>query len=381
MKVVVICPTILANDAVGNATVEFVGQLRDHGDISVAVIARNSDRTDIECTQVASLGELLLDTAFREADVIVYVFAIYNELFDAMLIGNGHAAQIVRFHNVTPKAFVSLEDQPIVDLSLDQIQNFSSADELWADSQENFEELVRHGMGSDKIHVMPLPVPPLAVALTAEKPARGPLQVVYVGRFVPSKGLEDLISALGMLKRDHKVEFQARLIGSTRHSPVSYLRALRSLIDAEGLNKLVHLEGAVDRKTLADAYRRAHVVATASRHEGFCVPVIEGMAAGCVPVTYANSNLRHIAGGLGRLARTDTPADLSQAMAEIARSLIDRSSETTQRILRVESGRMRITDFDAARIAYVARFSPETCAARIRRQLAPLARGSSAAAA
>ncbi|KPF83587.1 hypothetical protein IP78_01770 [Brevundimonas sp. AAP58] len=344
-------------------------------DAQVTLIARHSDRNDIGVTAVKSLGDMLLNDRFREADVIVYVFAIYNELFDAILIGNGQAAQIVRFHNVTPKALVNDRDRPIVEMSLGQIQNFVSADELWADSQENLEELIRHGIPSEKVRVMPLPVSPLAVATTTDKPSRGPLRIVYVGRFVPSKGLEDLIAALAILRRTHGVAFLARLIGSTRHSPPAYLRRLRRLIETEGLSDLVRIDGAVEAATLGEAYREAHIIATASRHEGFCVPVIEGMAAGCVPVTYANSNLRHISGGLGRLARTDSPVDLAESLADVGRALLNGKKSGAMRVLRVDAGPMAITDFDVARLEHVAQFSPETCAARLRSQLAQRLQG------
>jgi glycosyltransferase involved in cell wall biosynthesis len=369
MNFVIVCPTILENDAVGNATLALAKDLRALPNARVSLIARNSDRDDIGVTQVQSLGDLLLDKDFRAADVIFYAFAIYNELFDAMLVGNGRAAQIVRFHNVTPRAFVSPKDYSVVDRSLGQIQNFSSADEVWADSQENLEELVRHGIDVEKVRVMPLPVSPLAVARTADKSGNAPLRIVFVGRFVASKGLEDLISALAILRRVHGIDFRARLIGSTRHSPPAYLRELCRLIALHDLGDLVRMDGAVGPETLADAYREAHIFATASRHEGFCVPVIEGMAAGCIAVTYSNSNLRHIAGGLGRLARTDSPADLAERLAEVGRALVDPASDEADRLLPVDAGPMSIAAFEAACLEHVARFSPQTCAARVRVQL------------
>lgn len=369
LKIAVICPTILNHDAVGNATQALVDDLRQHDGWEVTLIARNSDRKDGPIVIVRSLGELLLTPAFRHAAVIIYVFAIYNDLFDAMLIGNGHAVQFVRFHNVTPKSFVSESDHDVIDRSLAQIQNFLSADEIWADSHENHDELMRRGISDEKIRIMPLAVEPLVVAAAADKPSSGPLRILYVGRFVQSKGLEDLIDAFGLLKRKGDFDFVARLLGSTRHSPRPYLNRLENMITAQGLQNNIEMGGTVTQTALAEAYRDAHIVVTASRHEGFCVPIIEGMAAGCVPVTYANSNLNHIADGLGLLARENTPQSLANALFVMGRA-VQRSTAGDLASLPLDRGPMTRAGFDEARAAHVAKFAPDVCARRVRERIA-----------
>lgn len=358
-RIVVILPTVLPDDAVGNATRSLIDDLSGIDGAQVTLVARSNDRLDMPFVAVRSLGELLLVPEFLEANIIIYVFAIFSDLFDAMLIGNGHAAQVVRFHNVTPKAFVVESAQQAIEQSINQIQNFKDADEIWADSRENIEELIRHGIDEGVIKNMPLTVELQAKSRLVAKPV-DIIRFVYVGRFVPSKGLEDLIEAFDLVKAQAGFPFQARLMGSTRHSSKTYLEVLKTLISDRGLRDIVLMDGAVSQTELSDAYCKAHVVTTASRHEGFCVPIIEGLSAGCVPVTYANSNLKNISGGLGRLAEHDTPFSLAQALMDIGGGL-HRASD----VLRLESGAVRLEDFDAAAATYVQFFSREVCADRI----------------
>ena len=72
--------------------------------------------------------------------------------------------------------------------------------------------------------------------------------------------------------------------------------------------------GTVDDATWEQLYRRAHILAIPSYHEGFCKPVIEGLRAGCIPVGYASYNLPEIANGLGRMVPTGDVAALTEAL-------------------------------------------------------------------
>jgi hypothetical protein len=100
-----------------------------------------SDFPDVRTRMVGDVADLLLDEDFLAADVIHYNFGIYISLFDAILVGNGRARQIVRFHNITPKCFMSRKDHQIIDRSFRQLENLKCADEIWADSAINAEEL------------------------------------------------------------------------------------------------------------------------------------------------------------------------------------------------------------------------------------------------
>ncbi len=366
-RVVICCPWFFRGDAVGAAARESFLALAGYDRYDVTALWTLNDYDDVSGRFVPDVSALLLDPSFLAADVIIYVFAVYHEYFDSMLIGNGHAKIIVRFHNVTPRKFMPDHLHEVIDRSFAQIQNFRKADEIWADSQENEQELLRQGISADTIKVVPLSVDFPVRRRLSDKPI-GRIELLYIGRFFASKGVLDIVIAADELRRMTRVPFRLTLGGNLRFSDADYVAQIQALIVERNLADIVDFRGTVSHEDLVTLYSRSHIFVTGSRHEGFCVPVIEGLAAGCVPISYAISNLRFIAGGLGRLAHTDTPRSLADALMQTITALAD--SDAVDRTIVLDGGEMNVAAFDAAADAYVAGFTSdrfsETLARRVR---------------
>jgi hypothetical protein len=103
-RVVVVVPVLARHDAVGQAAVDTWRLLNEMPGVEAKILTNFSDRPEIPAEIIGGLPELLLAPTFLAADLIIYHFALHNPLFDALLVGNGHARQVVRFHNVTPAA-------------------------------------------------------------------------------------------------------------------------------------------------------------------------------------------------------------------------------------------------------------------------------------
>jgi glycosyltransferase involved in cell wall biosynthesis len=98
--------------------------------------------------------------------------------------------------------------------------------------------------------------------------------VVAVGRLVPVKRFDVLIDALAEVKI-RMPELHAVVVGE------GYERdALERRIAELGAHGWIALSGRVDDATLLDLYRRAWVVASASRHEGWGMTITEAAACG-----------------------------------------------------------------------------------------------------
>lgn len=370
-RVVVVCPWFYRGDAVGAAARETYIHLKAAVDFEVSALWTVNDYDDVYGHRVDGVADMLLDPLFLDADILIYVFAVYHPLFDAMLISNGHARQIVRFHNVTPKALMPEKHWPVIERSFVQMRNFASADEIWADSRENLEEIERRGLGGPHARIEPLAVH-VPRRMTLATKAGETLNLIYVGRFFGSKGVLDLVEVAGRLRERLTVPFRLRLIGNVRFSDPDYVEDIHRAIAAGGLGEVVEFVGSVSDEALAEAYADSHIFVTGSRHEGFCVPVIESLAAGCLPVSYAVSNLRFIADGLGRLAGAVTP----EALADTVASLADRafgSLPVVGPVVPVDRGDMTPAQFDAAVTAYLAEFTPESFGRRIQARVRALA--------
>jgi glycosyltransferase involved in cell wall biosynthesis len=105
------------------------------------------------------------------------------------------------------------------------------------------------------------------------KRARDPL-VLAVGRLVPVKRFDVLIDALAEVKA-RRPDLRAVIVGE------GYERdALERRIAELGAQDWIALPGRVDAATLLDLYRRAWLLASASRHEGWGMTITEAAACG-----------------------------------------------------------------------------------------------------
>jgi len=100
-----------------------------------------------------------------------------------------------------------------------------------------------------------------------------------VGRIVPSKAQHELVKALWAYRRLYDPAARLHLVGGT--SSFAYLKALRGFVGELGLTEAVRMSGDVSDAALAAYFAAADVYLSLSVHEGFGVPLVEAMAAGC----------------------------------------------------------------------------------------------------
>jgi L-malate glycosyltransferase len=101
--------------------------------------------------------------------------------------------------------------------------------------------------------------------------------------------------------------------------------------------------GPVPDADLAAFYRWADVYVSLSEHEGFCVPLVEAMAANVPVLAYAAGAVPETLGGAGVLF---TPKDLELAAEAMGMLVYDRPFR--QSVL--EGQRRRLLDFAPGRI-------------------------------
>jgi glycosyltransferase involved in cell wall biosynthesis/SAM-dependent methyltransferase len=316
LRAVVVLPVLAKHDAISQAAVDTLRVLEGMGGMEATLLACHNERADIRTRIVPDVAALITASEFLAADLIIYHFGLYNPLFDALLVGNGHGRQVVRFHNVTPAEFVPAEVVPLIERSFAQMANFARADAIWADSRTNALVLNELKYDCPPPQVVPLVVDDLDRHDLADKP-RERIEILFLGRFVPSKGVLDLLQALPLLKPEDLPPLRIRLVGSQTYSDPDYVGAVRTAAAAFGTT--VEFVGTVDDETRNLLLREAHILAIPSYHEGFCRPVIEALRSGCIPVGYAAHNLPDICAGLGRLV---APGDIA-GLAEALRILIE----------------------------------------------------------
>ncbi len=272
---------------------------------------QHADCDDPRVVSVPTVSELIRQSAFQEADIHLFEFGIAYGLFDAVFLLPKPRTGAV-YHNVTP---IDLVDDPVVRRTLEwswlQKSNLCEVGSVACDSEFNRDDLASLGIPSEQVAVLHLP-PGCGELSLRPKRADGPLDVLFVGRFVHAKGILDLLEAFdGVTSRDRPVRLT--LVGN----PLFADDASRQAIESAGAKAGVRLRIApgLDDQELAAMYHDAHVFVMPSYHEGYCVPIIEAFSAGCQVVAYDAGNLPYIVGDLGQVVGAGDVEALRAAMS------------------------------------------------------------------
>jgi glycosyltransferase involved in cell wall biosynthesis len=179
-------------------------------------------------------------------------------------------------------------------------------DLVTADSSYNAEEL--RAAGFESVEVVPLllprgrPVPDVP---------RGN-GILFVGRLVPSKGLDDLIKAVALLRLRHRPEATLDVVGS-RAGWEGFVAGLEDLVQRIGCGGIT-FRGQIPDAERDALYARAGAVCLMSRHEGFCAPLVEAMRAGAPVVARDAGAVAETLGGGGVLLPDGDPRLAAEAL-------------------------------------------------------------------
>lgn len=271
------------HDAISNA-VRMQEQLLINAGHEVVLFSQHTDFPGPTHRATPQAWSLHSDEWFRSADLVVFHFGIHYSLFDELLLSHPLAARVVYFHNVTPPEFLSGESRIHAIRGIDQFSIASSADAFWSVSSHNTDCLAEWSdIDPSKVSLLPLAVQWEISSCDQDRPAmhERPRRVIAVGRLTEAKGQRDIIDAVARLPETLRSGVVVDLIGAEDHSDPTYIESLLEQIQDFGLERIVRIELDLDDAMLRDRYATADVFVSASRHEGFCVPVIEALAGRC----------------------------------------------------------------------------------------------------
>lgn len=207
-------------------------------------------------------------------------------------------------------------------------------DLTFTESESVRQELIQIGFDKDKVHIIPIglnfkPWNPECFFPKEENPT-----FIYVGRYARYKGINDLITAFGMLKQDYP---QAKLwiVGKKDekyiHDILEPLWKRYNLTAGDQEQDDIRLWGFLEEEKKKELQSRAHALVFPSLREGWGMIVTEAAAVGTPSIVY------NCTGGIdavdygraGYLCRENTPEELCRIMKE---SIEDREKYSRLRI-------------------------------------------------
>lgn len=290
------------------------------------------------------------DPAARRGDVTIFHFALPSPMTDAFArLPHG---RVLQYHNITPAHFFAPYDSDIfrlLALGRQELQTLAGrTDAAFGDSDYNRRELA--AMGFSNTGVFPIAVNLQRLSDASRRPALdkvlsdGLPNFLFVGRMVPNKKIEDHIKLAEVYKRYVSADYRFIFVGKTDGVP-RYYHMVRGLItEFQMPPDRFWFTGAVPEADLATYYRHATAYISLSEHEGFCVPLLEAMAADVPVLAYGSTAVPDTLGGAGVCF---TPKDLEYA-AELLGELTFNDSFRAQVIA---GQRRRLEDFGEARLA------------------------------
>lgn len=136
--------------------------------------------------------------------------------------------------------------------------------------------------------------------------------VLFVGRIVPNKKVEDVLTSFAAFQRHHQSESRLLLVGDTTGHE-RYLRRLHELVRSLRLRNVI-FTGQVTQSDLIAAYQSAQAFLCLSEHEGFCVPLLEAMHFGLPVLAYDAAAVRETLAGGGLLLEDKDPRLVAEAL-------------------------------------------------------------------
>ncbi|QSQ18096.1 glycosyltransferase [Myxococcus landrumensis] len=256
------------------------------------------------------------------------------------LIARAPGRKAIIYQNVTPaRLFEGFERKVAAacDAARDELLELRPhIERAFTYSKFSAEELVAAGYRS--VVTMPFAIDwtafdtPPDSALQAEL-SDGYSNILFVGRAVPSKKVDDVLRVFAAYQRLYQPRSRL-IIAGYLHRDSAYGAYLHGLKDVLGIERVVFM-GRVSPAQLSACFATASAYLSMSRHEGFGVPLLEGMYRNVPVVAYGAAAVPETMGGAGLTTLSDDPAEVAQLLA-----VLDRNPTLRAQVLEAQRARL-----------------------------------------
>ena len=330
-------------DAIGNEALAIQRHFRNAGFESDIFAERVHPR-------MASFARPLWEYSEVSAPDTICVFHFSIGSAAGRLVYHAPDRLVCIYHNITPAHFFLGFHNHLAGLchhGRRELAAFAGRAELaLGDSEFNRKEL--EAAGYTRTGVLPVVLDldllrsePAAVVKRMYSDDRENL--LFVGRVIPNKRIEDLVRAFAVYQRYSNSRSRLLVVGDYRGHE-RYFDRLQEMIRRFDLDEVV-FPGHVDSDDLLAYYSSADLFLCLSDHEGFCVPLVEAMSFGLPVLAYDAGAVAETLRGGGVLLKEKEPEVVAELIHVVSRDGALRKAvvATQERAM----AQVRSTDFGA----------------------------------
>jgi len=257
------------------------------------------------------------------SDVTILHYALPSPLNQAF--AGLPSRRVILYHNLTPQEFFaefSPEMTRISRLGREELASLAPHTSMaLADSEFNRQELI--DLGYRKTEVFPLFVdfqkytrPVNTFTYELFKDDR--INILFVGRIVPNKKIEDLIRVIFYYKKYISPLVRLIVVGKTSSLP-KYYKSLVQMADEFYLKpEEICFTGHIPDDEMFALYKASDVFLSLSEHEGFGLPFIESMVFDLPIIAYDCTAVPYTLDGAGILIKHKGVAHVAELIATVA---------------------------------------------------------------
>ena len=296
-------PTINSFDAIGNEACIIQDELKKLGYHS-EIYAQNISPS------MKNRAKNFQNYKKSEGDneIFIYHHSIGSDLLDFILSLDSKIIMI--YHNITPPEFFEGKNNDLADLlrlGKIQLEKLKTCIDFAVGDSE-YSRLELEKIGYKKTAVFPILLDKKKyeqkLDQTLVSKFKNSSNILYVGRIAPNKNVEEVIRIFHYYSSNINPNSNLFLVGGFEVSD-NYYQSLKSMIHNVKIKNIHFISDADDRK-LVTLYSLANIFITMSKHEGFCVPLVESMLFK-IPIIANNSTaIPYTLGDAGFLISDET---------------------------------------------------------------------------
>ena len=207
-------------------------------------------------------------------DIIIHHYSGYSNIIDA--IRKCNCKKIFVYHNITPPEFLDGEAKKSCEKGLKQLNEIKGFYDYFVGVSDYNVSCLKDMKICKEADVLPIMVD-FGDKDTVKKIKKNDItKFLFVGRIAQNKKIEDVIDLFDYYYNNIDCNSKLFFIGNDQYFS-DYTTMLLDRVKALSSRNNIVFTGKISDELLTKHYQEADVFVCMSEHEGFCIPVLEGM--------------------------------------------------------------------------------------------------------